>query len=1001
MKPSGEDMHSVMEGEDGVEPHDVFVDLGVLIVEGRIPGGAWTAGRGYGEGPHCIGVGISSLPARHDCDPNNSFLCKRAENFRKHMQLLWQNNIPMCIEVLLCADCQCGQQKSQSPEVANIPSSTDLLLEQWMVTMVNKRCQEMPQISVRGLFQAVRSQLHFSQLSAWWSCNKGSRPAHVNYRVTVPGEAFASQFQRQPVEHSFPVASISRGTAVKVCVRTLPRMTAVPRIQCALHHSEVEQKPVLDADLRGAVGGSGCCKDDTFRWGEVTSKQPAADPLLGESLLDPPPSLDLFTRRYQSPSRCGSPSLEAPEYLMFGRGVAPVRPEVGTSRPLIGRWRDNSPPSPPLSSQHHRRLGRQGLARRRDANGMSASAASESGTSHLLPGLVDDRMQNPCTRPGKHHCRCAFDEDLDILPSSGDGQQSSMHEPLLPCKTSSKPSTSTTALPAPKRDELQLGSPKAEGALPSDEGKMGRLNLELSPREFEEVLSVLRDRNAPSNHTVGKNLTPRSHKGMSPHQDFVYSVPSCLPSTSKAATSDKADLLMGAILRSNKTNDVSSSVLSKCNQRSKPCDKYELIDERTVPSSLVRTTRTESSKCANIKTHSPQCLSNTTAAKCSDHVPLKCTSAGDRTKGLQLVCDEKVESEVDGRKNLDTPFLNRSVERIREFLKGDVKLAQENVEQGTSVPERPVPSALDKAKFRRSLDSAASMVFHSRTGLPLTSSPAPVRRGTSCFDFDSTLNSVSAIRSALFESAPSAPADDALSVSSDDADSESGARSPCSPGIGGPTLCPLGSSLWSQYTLAPCASLLGSFEESVLNGRLEPVSTVQGFTADLGASGSFCPRHLVLPVTVFFYTLGDNDKVSTPYLGHINLGKKGYNVPRSGTIQVTLFNPLGTVVKMFVVMYDLADMPANSQTFLRQRTLYMPANATEKQPDNAQKWLRYLIHLRFSSSKSCRIYLHSDIRMIIFRKSDMDTATAHGMDLAYELRSFTHGPTKPKFSPYK
>jgi len=62
------------------------------------------------------------------------------------------------------------------------------------------------------------------------------------------------------------------------------------------------------------------------------------------------------------------------------------------------------------------------------------------------------------------------------------------------------------------------------------------------------------------------------------------------------------------------------------------------------------------------------------------------------------------------------------------------------------------------------------------------------------------------------------------------------------------------------------SSVTGSFEESVLNGRLEPVSTVQGFTADLGASGSFCPRHLVLPVTVFFYTLGDNDKVSTPYL---------------------------------------------------------------------------------------------------------------------------------------
>jgi Domain of unknown function (DUF4210) len=61
-------------------------------------------------------------------------------------------------------------------------------------------------------------------------------------------------------------------------------------------------------------------------------------------------------------------------------------------------------------------------------------------------------------------------------------------------------------------------------------------------------------------------------------------------------------------------------------------------------------------------------------------------------------------------------------------------------------------------------------------------------------------------------------------------------------------------------------ALLGTFEESVLNGRLEPVSTVHGFTAELGASGSFCPKHLCLPVTVFFYTLGDNDKVSTPYL---------------------------------------------------------------------------------------------------------------------------------------
>lgn len=57
----------------------------------------------------------------------------------------------------------------------------------------------------------------------------------------------------------------------------------------------------------------------------------------------------------------------------------------------------------------------------------------------------------------------------------------------------------------------------------------------------------------------------------------------------------------------------------------------------------------------------------------------------------------------------------------------------------------PIPSASEKAQFRRSLDSATNMVFHSKTGLPLTSSPAPLRKGKR-FDYDSTLNCVAAIK---------------------------------------------------------------------------------------------------------------------------------------------------------------------------------------------------------------------------------------------------------------
>uniref|UniRef100_K1PH18 Atos-like conserved domain-containing protein n=1 Tax=Magallana gigas TaxID=29159 RepID=K1PH18_MAGGI len=196
-------------------------------------------------------------------------------------------------------------------------------------------------------------------------------------------------------------------------------------------------------------------------------------------------------------------------------------------------------------------------------------------------------------------------------------------------------------------------------------------------------------------------------------------------------------------------------------------------------------------------------------------------------------------------------------------------------------------------------------------------------------------------------------------------------------------------------TSAPASTncLLGNFEESVLNGRIEPIGVVDGFTCDIGAGGSFCPKHVSLPVTAYFFQLSD-DNAPSPYLGHINLesiGKKGYHIPKCGTVQVTLFNPNKTVIKMFVVMYDLSDMPPHCQTFLRQRTVYMPVEENSSQPS----YLRYLIHLRFASSKSGKIFLHTDIRVLFARdKFEFDPSVAK-----YELRSFTEVPSNPKFSP--
>ncbi|XP_029020028.1 atos homolog protein B [Betta splendens] len=208
---------------------------------------------------------------------------------------------------------------------------------------------------------------------------------------------------------------------------------------------------------------------------------------------------------------------------------------------------------------------------------------------------------------------------------------------------------------------------------------------------------------------------------------------------------------------------------------------------------------------------------------------------------------------------------------------------------------------------------------------------------------------------------------------------------------------------WSSSSIS--RSLLGNFEESILKGRFSPSGQIEGFTAELGASGSYCPQHVTLPVQVTYYDISEHSAPS-PFLGVITLeplGKKGYSIPKAGTIQVTLFNPNKTVVKMFLVTYNLGDMPVNHMTFLRQRIFLVPVEEGVEENGEAtpgggvldrKRILCYLIHLRFQSSKSGKIYLHNDIRLLFSRKSiEVDTG------IPYELKSFTEVPRNPKYSP--
>ncbi|KAL1396660.1 hypothetical protein pipiens_010380 [Culex pipiens pipiens] len=207
--------------------------------------------------------------------------------------------------------------------------------------------------------------------------------------------------------------------------------------------------------------------------------------------------------------------------------------------------------------------------------------------------------------------------------------------------------------------------------------------------------------------------------------------------------------------------------------------------------------------------------------------------------------------------------------------------------------------------------------------------------------------------------------------------------------------------------------LLGTLEESLLQRRISPKFQVADFKVLLGASGSFCPTQLTIPVASYFYEL-PGQHLSTPYVCELRLPRKGYSIPRQGTVQVTLLNPLGTVVRMFVVPYDFRDMPAMSTTFIRQRILAYDDSSAAKgsataQPRNVEqlsnaeqmKLLRYAIHLRFQTSRSGKLSLHTDIRLLISRRTDCDTAAAHAKNLLEapnELKVVTIVPDSPKFS---
>lgn len=1043
------------------DPIDLFVDLGMLITEGRIPD---MSPKRRIEGPHCPNLEPSQT---HTCDRHRE-QCRKADHFRRQMLMMCKNKIPMRVDVLLMPKCDHGQLEASSIDRATVSFHDNvMLLERWDVQIIVKRLEKAETGCVTGRFllQAIRSYLHFSQLSSWMISSMGSLPFEVIYRLYAPGETVNYSFKYSPVIHNFPITDMNHAT-MRVSVASMPRPQSMPEITCEECMKGRQQKQEK------------FCKSHTNK--DKPSERPHSSKSLGLDQYSLK-SLESHHRRKKSDQSDGrNRELESDDNLCL-----PSRPKS----PKVSDEDDGCD----LKTDHSSNIGQSSLDVKSfyhkppTGRKIIPEKSSETTTTDLkkdikmtnnsmhFDGLGASSSQGP---PHSCYAKNMLKESFKEKPLNFQQQPTHSKHKFDPDTLSKHYLDSDTLikrLPSPKvlftTNTKSQSSTYKKRKLDLDdltenvEDKIMYSNLQdlmrpLRSDDLESYLSSLSNR-VPvlhdSIHTIPLTkckffIGEHSNSGTDEKEigDGKQGEDTIVHKSRNTLDSQKEAVDGSEITCNREINDTQQKEGEIINVKQRevihPSDKRDLtafhnedheprkemssstvIDKQSNSkqnndTAMLHKSRDSVSKCLFKSLSEPgPGFEKLSMSLISDN-KLSYLSHDGSPNGLSFTDDESSDnstptnslSEHNGVHMLDNkqisthnafatsndvkPTSHKGIEQdLNDSLENKLatlqiadsqnnsKKREEKMALGKSLCKHLMTKELNKIRrpediampnqeeimiFQKNLGRSSSMMFNTATGLPTRSSPAPTKKKSAGgrFDFDSTLISTKAIKNAL-------------SCSKLALQSESS--------------CDHEESQKVLSTSAPASTncLLGNFEESVLNGRIEPVGVVEGFTAEIGAGGSFCPKHITLPVTAYFFQLSD-DNAPSPYLGHINLeplGKKGYKIPKCGTVQVTLFNPNKAVVKMFVVMYDLSDMPANCQTFLRQRTVYMPADSNSTEPT----FLRYLIHLRFASSRSGKVYLHTDIRLIFARdKFEFDPRVAN-----YELRSFTEGPQNPKFSP--
>uniref|UniRef100_A0A8C7RYF9 Atos homolog protein A n=1 Tax=Oncorhynchus mykiss TaxID=8022 RepID=A0A8C7RYF9_ONCMY len=932
------------------DAEDFLVFLTLLITEGRTPE---CSVKGRTEGLHCPPA-KSALPPlhRHECSDKLP-QCVQARRVRSEVCVLWRNSIPIMVEVMLLPDCCYGDESPPSDPISDPAIKQDaLLLERWTLQPVPRQSGDRF-IEEKTLLLAVRSYVFFSQLSAWLSASHGIVPRNILYRISAADEECVCQFSQPPAEHLFPVPNVSQSVALRLRVQSLPRQPTYPTLACSIHTGLTLNGSDLPRVNKGQTSSA---------YHLPISPRPSPRPHRKlSSTLPLPPGGKTVRWLYSLTSDPSDDITHTTED--YGKAVNGAESSKGRGSEAPRAFKTYSLAEPPRCP----------------------SPRPSSETNPLIGSLLQER-QEVIARIAQRLNFC--DPTAPHLPPA-------LFTPDTPTKTPVRSSyLGNTTLSKTKGPE---GAPPTEDTPPSPFdtpiGDAAAIIREtLSPKPVTQ-----RDREALRDRQRERDSSLLSHAV----QDITrliqdrLSVPSLSPTHSRSSSP-----LHKPHTHSTHTLCTDTHTTHRGNSHSSGhCNGYTPSHDTHTPSHTPASTdRTPKSLHPNRPQEEPrpsspkdnilrtiQTLTVTQTTTLTQTTAQTLTTKFTHTQTTALI-QNHMKPLTQSHNQTQTvsrtpPSRTQGSPRTQSSSLQDENQPPPGSKSSSPPGPATTPPGTEPCNSRRkhnrhSLDSTLTKAFHPCTGLPLLSSPVPQRRTqTGYFDLDSSLTSCKGL-----------------------------------PWTAGKRVCVKRveeseepQPLFSASAPPASLSLLGNFEECVLNYRLEPLGSVEGFMAEVGASGTFCPSHMTFPVDVSFYSISD-DNAPSPYMGVINLetlGKRGYRVPPSGTIQVTLFNPNKTVVKMFVVVYDLRAMPAGHQTFLRQRTFSVPVrrDSTHSHKHGTlslgqERILRYLIHLRFQTSRSGKVYLHRDIRLLFSRKSmEVDSGAA------YELKSYTESPADPAFSP--